>query len=67
MDMTKFSFKQKVYIKDGFYKGYKGIVLKFIHDKTKVDTIIYDVKIESENLIVTIEEQHLRGLKLGII
>jgi len=67
MNMTKFSFKQKVYIKDGFYKGYKGIVLKFTQDKSKDKNIFYDVKIETENLIVTIEEQHLRGLKFGII
>ena len=64
---TKFSYKQKVKITKGFYKGYKAVIKSYIETKANNEEIIYSVKIDGEGQEIKVSESSLRGLTFGFL
>lgn len=59
----KFSFKQRVKVTKGFYKGFIGHILEV--EQNKNNDIVYKVKLESENEKIKVLESDLqRSFKL---
>lgn len=54
----KYRYNQKVTIKSGFYRGYKGYI-DAVHEDKK-GNVVYNVNIEKLNKIIEIEEHLLK-------
>lgn len=59
--ILKYSYKERVKITKGFYKGFVGVIDGW--EKSE-ETIVYKVKLETENKSIEVSEQGLRRTNL---
>lgn len=55
-----FHFQEKVAVKKGFYRGYKGVVESVERDKE--ETLVYAVKLDKSKKVVKVTDDQIRKL-----